>query len=295
MRRSICFVLALSAALFSNYSLAMESAPASRVDGVDTVVEAHGAKLHLKCVGSGQSLVLIEAGLGEPPIESGTWAAVVAAISARATVCLYDRAGLGSSGPPRVAPRQLDDLVSDLARIVERIQPKGRLMLVGHSFGGLIVRAYAAQAHTRVDGIVLVDAAHPRQWQLWLSQFPARQASEPESITRGRTFLRAQLNDPRANPEHIDVARACSDAARLGNLGGTPLIVLTHSPAWRMAELPDALLHDLETTSQTLQAGFTKLSSSSEQRISAHGGHNLQTEDPALVTQAILDLIDQAP
>lgn len=72
MRRSICFVLALSAALFSNYSLAMESAPASRVDGVDTVVEAHGAKLHLKCVGSGQSLVLIEAGLGEPPIESGT-------------------------------------------------------------------------------------------------------------------------------------------------------------------------------------------------------------------------------
>ena len=40
----------------------------------------------------------------------------------------------------------------------------GPYVLVGHSFGGLYTRLYAAQHPDEVAGMVLLDASHPDQW-----------------------------------------------------------------------------------------------------------------------------------
>jgi pimeloyl-ACP methyl ester carboxylesterase len=88
-----------------------------------------------------------------------SWARVQPAISAFTRACAYDRAGLGwseAAPAPRTFARILDEL-----QIVATVAGS-RVVLVGHSFGSLIVRGYAARHPDHVAGIVLVDP--PIEW-----------------------------------------------------------------------------------------------------------------------------------
>jgi pimeloyl-ACP methyl ester carboxylesterase len=258
---------------------------------IDQTIQVNQTKLRLKCVGTGQP-VIIEAGLGEPPIESDTWKQVITALSSQARLCVYDRAGLGSSDTAKNQPRRLADISADLHTLLVNAQLQGPFILVGHSFGGLIVRSFASQHPDQVKAIVLVDATHPDQWQRWLANLPPHISAEPKSVSAARTTLQSQLNDPKTNSEQIDLSRLAADAQTFAPLGATPLIVLTHSPNWRMVpDLPAAVQDKLEKVSQSLQKDLLTLSTQSEQRISLNGGHYLHVEDPELVIQAIRDVL----
>lgn len=72
----------------------------------------------------------------------------------------YDRAGLGHSDPgPQ--PRDGRSIVADLATLLRALDERGRVVLVGHSMGGLMVRLFALTHPDRVLGVVLVDAVTP--------------------------------------------------------------------------------------------------------------------------------------
>jgi len=77
--------------------------------------------------------------------------------------CSYDRAGLGWSDADPM-PRTAQRIVNELRTLLTNARTKGPYVLVGHSFGGLAVRLYAAQYPEEVVGMVLVDPTHPSQW-----------------------------------------------------------------------------------------------------------------------------------
>jgi pimeloyl-ACP methyl ester carboxylesterase len=58
----------------------------------------------------------------------------------------------------------LHETAADLHTLLTRAGVAGPYVLVGHSKGGLIVRQFAADYPHEVAGIVLVDAAHPAQF-----------------------------------------------------------------------------------------------------------------------------------
>lgn len=106
--------------------------------------------------GEGEALVVLEAGLGMSGLY---WGLVHQAISRAARVVAYERAGFGASTPDPGHRRDLARLAADLQTLINAI-PHQRLVLVGHSWGGPIVRTAAAARLAqgqRVDGIVLVD------------------------------------------------------------------------------------------------------------------------------------------
>lgn len=114
-----------------------------------------GRRLNLYCVGSGSPTVIFEAGMG---VEAGTWGLVQPGIAERTRTCSYERAGLGFSDPadrPGTAANAVDDLHDLLA--AANIKPP--YVLVGHSYGGMIVRLYADLHPYDVVGMVLVDTA----------------------------------------------------------------------------------------------------------------------------------------
>ncbi|MGX6604851.1 alpha/beta fold hydrolase [Micromonosporaceae bacterium Da 78-11] len=86
----------------------------------------------------------------------------------------YDRPGTGSA-PGRPAPNLAiphSVFARELAELLDQRKIAGPLVLVGHSFGALIARAFIAQYPDRVAGLVIVDGSIP--------QFHVIPTSEPK-------------------------------------------------------------------------------------------------------------------
>jgi pimeloyl-ACP methyl ester carboxylesterase len=124
------------------------------------LVELGSHRLHILAMGEGSPAVVMESGL---PGSVLSWCRVQPEVAQFARAVSYDRAGLGWSdaGPqPRTAARIVDELHALLERA--RIPPP--YVLVGHSFGGLTMRLFAARYPEETAGMVLVDPIGPREW-----------------------------------------------------------------------------------------------------------------------------------
>jgi len=123
------------------------------------LVDLGGHKLHLFCTGKGSPTVVVEDGLGDFSFD---WVLVQTRVEAFTRICTYDRAGYAWSDPgpkPRTFPQLNLELHDALAKAGER----GPFVLVGHSFGGPVVRSYAAIYPATVVGMVLVDTVEEDQ------------------------------------------------------------------------------------------------------------------------------------
>jgi pimeloyl-ACP methyl ester carboxylesterase len=122
------------------------------------LIEVGGHRLHVTCEGRGAPLVLLEAGIAASSL---SWARTLPAIAAFTRVCAYDRAGLAWSDAPS-GPRTFEVICEELGTVLARVSQQSRSILVGHSFGSLIVSGYAARHPEHVAGLVLVDP--PTEW-----------------------------------------------------------------------------------------------------------------------------------
>ncbi|MFJ9371692.1 alpha/beta fold hydrolase [Nocardia sp. NPDC101769] len=110
----------------------------------------NGNEIYFEESGTGDTWVVFESGTGAGRTH---WDRVVPLLGDIAHTVAYDRAGRGRSGSP-AEPQTIDDMAATLVALVQALAPE-RLILVGHSMGGLIVRR-AAETLSPV-GLVLVD------------------------------------------------------------------------------------------------------------------------------------------
>ena len=124
------------------------------------MVDAGDHSLHINCVGQGSPTVLLESSNGGM---SAHWVRVQQQLAQTTRVCAYDRAGMGWSemGPE---PRDAKQVSSELHALLKGAGTEGPYVLVGHSYGGLYARMYAARYPEEVAGVALVDSSHPEQF-----------------------------------------------------------------------------------------------------------------------------------
>jgi alpha-beta hydrolase superfamily lysophospholipase len=104
------------------------------------------------------TIVLVH-GIGE---HGGRYAHVAARLTAEGWgVVAVDHRGHGESGGARGELAANDDLLTDLAAVVdaERYRRPSALLLLGHSMGGLIAARFVAGAVRPVDGLILSSPA----------------------------------------------------------------------------------------------------------------------------------------
>lgn len=258
-------------------------------------VDVGGYKLTLLTRGRGTPTVVIEPGLGLPAAESSEWKAVCDEVAKTTGVCLYNRAGLGTSDPAPTRPRTSRDVARDLHTLLVNAKVPGPYVLVGHSIGGLHARVFAGLYPNEVAGVVLVDATHPDQESKWLAALPPEAPGEHPALKKSRGFLAARLTNRGDNPDGLALVTSREQVRAAGTMGDKPLAVLTHSPEWKMVpDLPADILGRIEQVSQDLQAGLPALSTNSSHTVAKKAGHGIHVDEPALVVGAIREVLGKA-
>ena len=143
-------------------------------------ISIKGRQFAYEVTGTGSPTVVLETGVGA---ESSEWGPVAASITRSRAVFRYDRAGRGESDPGQ-GNRDALTMVDELSALLEATQTKGPYLLVGHSFGGLLMRLFANARIADVHGLVLVESMHHRQFQLLGPAFPDSSPSDPHPLCR---------------------------------------------------------------------------------------------------------------
>ena len=243
-------------------------------------IDFGGREMFVLCQGSGSPTILLEHGLGS----SGTeWQAVQDELAETNLVCARSRAGMGfsdaiSDGSTQTAQHAVDDL--EMLLVAADIP--GPYVLVGHSFGGYVVRLYADQHPEDVVGMVLVDSTHEDQVQLLQRRLSAASWSEVAGLFEAD------------NPEHMDFEASTHQVARTTPLGDLPLVVLeadhqqTDAGA---AEISAVAAAEIDSVMRQLwpelQVDLAALSTVGRHVRVKASGHFIQIDNPGAVVDAI--------
>ncbi len=274
-------------------------------------VDVDGKRMHLQVSGAdrGGPTVVLEAGMGS---FSPNWYWVQQELAGTVRTVAYDRPGLGWSESTGRA-RDAWTIAGDLRRALSAANLEPPYVLVGHSFGGLPVRAFADRYPELTAGLALVDASHPDQWARWpvpyadrilagsqqvfaiLGWFgvlralnlargiseglPARQVAELRAGAALPGFAATEAAQTRAWP------RSREQLAAARPLGDLPLVVLAVSEQPVGGELLTEL--QLELSRLTEDAEFRLVQGAGHESLISHREH-------ALVVAAAIRTVVQA-
>jgi pimeloyl-ACP methyl ester carboxylesterase len=125
------------------------------------LVRVNERRMHIHVTGEGEPTVVFESGMGASCL---SWTLVQPQVAQFSRAVSYDRAGHGWSDPAPEA-RTARQIAQELNTLLDATGLPGPYVLVGHSFGGYVNRAYAHLYRDRVAGMVLVDSVHPSEWK----------------------------------------------------------------------------------------------------------------------------------
>src|SRR5207248_10360857 len=167
-----------------------------------------GRKMYLKCSGRGSPTVVLVGGLrasaDDWSMSNKSTPAVFPKVAKFTRVCAWDRPGTPvgekpSRSDPVPQPSTAKDAVADLHALLSAAGKTGPYVLVGHSYGGLVVKLYARTYPKDVAGLVLVDALSeglqdaltPEQWTIQ-RMFCTLANSQSGQSTTGRRLSERQ-------------------------------------------------------------------------------------------------------
>lgn len=248
-----------------------------------------GRRLAYTTAGAGSPTVVLEAGFGWA---REAWVWIHDSLAQMTTVTSYDRAGLGLSDPGPT-PRTAADVAHDLHHLLTATALPGPYLLVGHSFGGDIIRLFAHCHPDTVCGLVFIDAAHPETEERWRTLLPRATEGEPPPLAGLRRWLIEECYDPAKNGERIDLPRSEAQVAAATLPDAVLLTILTAGQsAWDWTGIPQDVAVQMDAVWQELQRDHLRLSSRSTQIMAAQSGHNIFFDEPALVIAAIRAMVD---
>ena len=217
-------------------------------------------------LGHAGPVIVFKSGLGN---DMGSWEAVARPLAAVAQIVLYDRPGIGRSGPRCGTEMLLASTVADELRTCLRaMDMPPPYLLVGHSLGGFYMQAFARTYPRETAAVVLVDSAS---------------ALEPPGV-----FGSAVPPKPGSIMAAEEAGFAPSAAAMLAGppFPPVPLIVLIATE--------HGVTPDREALWQEVQAHTAALSPKGRLKIMQGASHFIQQERPQVVIEAVREGMREA-
>ena len=277
-----------------------------------TFYTVDGRLMHIDCTGEGTPTVILESGIGDDWL---IWQAVQPELSEATRVCSYDRFGLGWSEPSSGA-RDAVSIAAQLHTLLNVAKISGPLLLVGHSGGGLYIRAFTVIYPENVVGVVFVDATstklyraipeatetpsqrrdrhHEAQWRAFQEAIGWTRLTGgcgPDVPSPLRSF--ADLDAPEeCRPtyetsslgERDELQHSAEEVANLPCCGKLPNLIISqdpdrHQPGWGPQNMNEKPIWG------DLQEQMKSLSACSERIIARSSGHHVMIDRPEVIVR----------
>jgi pimeloyl-ACP methyl ester carboxylesterase len=313
---AILVIAAVSGAAFNYFAVrhyrSLYPAPGQtyRVDGY---------KMHLYCIGSGAPTIVLDSALGDDFL---SWGRVQPDLARVTRVCSYDRAGLGWS-ENRPGLRDSNTIADQLHMLLQQAGISEPTVLMGHSLGGLNVRAYASRFPQEIVGLVLVDSSVPEQlaqlprsvlesqrhfyrveltWMQWktalgIQRLLGRCGQTPAGYEAYSGLIKADdcipLEIATVQREGVAFERSCKEVEDTGPFRSLPILIFSQDPNNQDPDIPANIRADFSSPWNSLQESLKKLSPLSRRVIAKGSSHYIQTYRPDLLNKEVTQLILQ--
>jgi pimeloyl-ACP methyl ester carboxylesterase len=240
-------------------------------------VDVGGHSLRMLISGHGSPAVVFESG-GSPadggPLED--WELVQPAIGKVTTAVSYDRAGIAWSAPAS-EPRDARLVARELHTALAGAHVPPPYVLVGHSFGGPLIRVFAGMYPDEVAGLVLID---PTQEE-FINWNDARQTNQ---IVR-------------QDDEGKDIRVSLEEAHESRVPAGVPVTLIT---AMGPRVFPSFIAEKDRQEFKVIKPMWLKFHNEWVEKVpdakhivTLDSGHMVQFEQPDLVINSILEIVQQ--
>lgn len=233
-------------------------------------VEMDGGTVRALCTDGARRVVLWH---GDES-SADSWRPVLERLDGSVGACAFDRRGSGESVPVPHS-RGWYELVDELRRIHLALGFERDYVLVAHAVGGLYARAFASDRPADLAGLLLVDPAH--------EDMPDRlRTGMPRDAWQAWTSERLQPNSDGVT-EHSVGRRA-----RRSRLPEIPVTVVTASirqdgDGWDARFVNEA--------ARQVHASILRGATSGRHVPAQRSGHDVQLDQPSLITDEILRLV----
>uniref|UniRef100_B8HT45 Alpha/beta hydrolase fold protein n=1 Tax=Cyanothece sp. (strain PCC 7425 / ATCC 29141) TaxID=395961 RepID=B8HT45_CYAP4 len=295
-----------------------------RVLPTGKMIEVNGYGLHHLVMGEGQPAVILESGQAATHLD---WQLVQPEVAKFTQVVSYDRAGYGWSHIS-ADPRTGQQVIEDLRQLLQSAGIQPPYVLVGMSLSGIFVRLFAYQYPEEVSGMVLVSVSHERmdeemppamvklnqqfEWltihifpvaarigllrllvkfnqlpflQTLIDKLPLALRVSAKAIYSRTQFWQAVAQESAAFSGSVEQIK---QARRTKSFPNIPLIALSSGKTDLGASM------ELIETMQVLDADLATESPQGIQVIAEQSGHGIHLDEPALVIDAIRQVVEQA-
>ena len=245
--------------------------------GSDKYVLVEGHKMHYQTAGTGSPTVIFESGHAST-LED--WRDIFPAVAKMTRVVCYDRPGMGSSAES-AKPRTYKQIVLELHSMLQQAKIPPPYILVGHSMGGGLIRAFASDYRSEVAGMVFVDPLFENMFK----------GIDPAELNKELLFMDSIMKN-----ESITIQR---EHTMMRNEATTGFAELR---SFELPDVPTALLVAGKDRPPGWTNGLIDLYQEKFQRLSdsrlivlSQSPHYIQAYEPASIIEAIKKVLYPDP
>lgn len=273
------------------------------------------------CEGNGNYTIVLEAGMGNWSL---FYQPVFQELKKITKVCVIDRVGYAMDSVSS-NPRDAKTIAFEIEKTLAENRITDSIILVGHSLGGLHVRMFQSLFPEKVKGMILLDAAHPKQFDRLPKAFQELQNQQAKSLDKviklaQKDYLKYSkgkiptfgvpdtlLNDyyvVTTKPEYyysmkmevLEFENSLKQVDNLKDLGSLPLLVIGSNNSMEDIILPGKVKNypfdEHNKVWLELQKELSQLSSNST-FVESNQNHYLNLTDNELVVEQIIIFINQ--
>jgi len=251
---------------------------------IENMIDVGGRKLHCCVYGNGSPAVVLVSGLGAP---QAYWNSVIPDLAAKTTVVTYDRAGVGKSEIGDL-PAHGEQSAKDLHVLLDRLGVPRPYILVGHSFGGNVVRLFASRYTDDMGGLILEDTQHEDV----LNEL--RKILEGKDLESFEQNLLPMFSEPENPITEVDYRNITREQLRKSKpLPRVPFVILTSADRAKAMQplFSDEAIGKMLELDSALNKKLTALIPGGREIIVEGTGHDIHVDKPEVLIAPVVEMI----